>query len=70
VQAGSRQRTLAYVGTYSTPVDGSGNGKGIYLFEMNPTSGELSLIELAAAATMLRGFRSTQQDDTSMPPMK
>jgi 6-phosphogluconolactonase len=50
VQAASGQRTLAYVGTYSTPVDGGGNGKGIYLFEMDPTSGELSLIELAAEA--------------------
>ena len=50
VQAASGQRTLAYVGTYSSPVDGGGNGKGIYLFEMNPTSGELSPIELAAAA--------------------
>jgi 6-phosphogluconolactonase len=49
-QAASGQRTLAYVGTYSTPADGGGNGKGIYLFEMNPASGELSLIELAAAA--------------------
>src|ERR1035438_8505553 len=45
------QKTLAYVGTYSTPVDGGGgNGKGIYLFEMNPASGELSLIKLAVAA--------------------
>ena len=44
VQAASGQRTLAYVGTYSSPVDGGGNGKGIYLFEMNPTSGELSLM--------------------------
>ena len=50
VQAADGQRTLAYVGTYSSPVDGGGNGKGIYLFEMNPTSGELRLIELAAAA--------------------
>jgi 6-phosphogluconolactonase len=50
VQAASGQRTLAYVGTYSTPVDGGGNGKGIYLFEMNPATGELSLIELAAEA--------------------
>ena len=50
VQAASGQRTLAYVGTYSTPVDGGGNGKGIYLFEMNPTTGELTLIELAAEA--------------------
>src|ERR1700759_3070140 len=44
------QRTLAYVGTYSSPVDGGGNGKGIYLFEMNPATGELTLIELAAGA--------------------
>ena len=42
VQAASGQRTLAYVGTYSTPVDGGGNGKGIYLFEMNPATGELT----------------------------
>ncbi len=46
VRATSGQRTLAYVGTYGSP----GNGKGIFLFEMNATSGELSLIELAAAA--------------------
>jgi len=44
------QKTLAYVGTYSSPVDGGGNGKGIYLFEMNPASGELTLVELAAAS--------------------
>jgi 6-phosphogluconolactonase len=46
---GSNRKTLAYVGTYSTAVDGGGgNGKGIYLFEMNPASGELSLVKLAA----------------------
>jgi 6-phosphogluconolactonase len=44
------QKTLAYVGTYSSPVDGGGNGKGIYLFEMNPATGELTLVDLAAAA--------------------
>jgi 6-phosphogluconolactonase len=44
------QKLLAYVGTYSSPVDGGGNGKGIYLFEMNPASGELTLVDLAAAA--------------------
>lgn len=44
------QKTLAYVGTYSTPIDGGGNGQGIYLFEMNPTTGELTLIKLAASA--------------------
>jgi 6-phosphogluconolactonase len=44
------QKTLAYVGTYSSPVDGGGNGKGIYLFEMTPASGELTLVDLAAAS--------------------
>ena len=44
------QKLLAYVGTYSSPVDGGGNGKGIYLFEMNPATGELTLVDLAAAA--------------------
>ena len=46
----SSQRILAYVGTYSTPVDGSGNGKGIYLCEMDPVTGELRQIRLAAEA--------------------
>jgi 6-phosphogluconolactonase len=44
------QKFLAYVGTYSSPVDGGGNGKGIYLYEMNPATGELTLVDLAAAA--------------------
>ena len=44
------QKVLAYVGTYNSPVDGGGNGKGIYLFEMNPATGELTLVDLAAAA--------------------
>jgi 6-phosphogluconolactonase (cycloisomerase 2 family) len=45
------QKTLAYVGTYSSAVDGGGgNGKGIYLFEMNATTGELTLLKLAAEA--------------------
>jgi 6-phosphogluconolactonase len=43
-------KTLAYVGSYSSPVDGGSNGKGIYLFEMNAASGELTLIDLAAAS--------------------
>lgn len=48
---GSSQRILAYVGTYSTALDGGGNnGKGINLFEMNPGTGELRLIKLAAEA--------------------
>ncbi|MFL6351797.1 MAG: lactonase family protein [Bryobacteraceae bacterium] len=40
---------LAYVGTYSSPQgpEGSkGNGQGIYLFEMNPETGALSLREV------------------------
>lgn len=48
---GSSQRILAYVGTYSTALDGGGNnGKGINLFEMNPGTGELRLIKLATEA--------------------
>lgn len=42
---GQSRRTLAYVGTYT----GRGsNGKGIYLFEMRPETGELTLVKLAA----------------------
>jgi len=45
------RKVLVYAGTYSTAVDvGGSNGKGIYLFEMNPASGELTLIKLAAEA--------------------
>ena len=44
----SRPRTLAYVGTDTSPVDGTANGKGIYLFEMDRATGELSRIKLAA----------------------
>jgi 6-phosphogluconolactonase len=44
------RKTLIYVGTYDTPMDGAGNGKGIYLLSMNPGSGELSLVNLAAAS--------------------
>ena len=45
---GENQRTFAYVGTYSDPGASGGNGKGIYLFEMSPATGDLSLIKLAA----------------------
>ena len=48
--AGSGPKTLAYVGTYSSPADGAGNGKGIYLFSMNSSTGELTLVDLAAPA--------------------
>ncbi len=39
-----REPVLAYVGTYSAPVGAEGapgRGKGIYLFEMNPSTGAL-----------------------------
>jgi 6-phosphogluconolactonase len=44
----SGRKTLAYVGTDTSPVDGTANGKGIYLFEMDSATGELSLIKLVA----------------------
>jgi len=43
--------TLAYVGTYSSPQgpEGSkGNGQGIYVFQMNPTTGAISKCGLYA----------------------
>jgi 6-phosphogluconolactonase len=47
----SGKKRVAYVGTYNSPVDGgAGNGKGIYLFEVDSISGELTLIKLAAEA--------------------
>ena len=39
---GQQKQVFAYVGSYT------GNGEGISLFEMNPQSGELTLIKLAA----------------------
>lgn len=44
----NRRRMFAYVGTDTSPVDGTANGKGIYLFEMDPATGELSQIKLVA----------------------
>ncbi|HUD14478.1 MAG TPA: lactonase family protein [Terracidiphilus sp.] len=50
-QGRSNRKRLAYAGTYNSPVDGgAGNGKGIYLFEMDSMSGELTVIKLAAEA--------------------
>jgi 6-phosphogluconolactonase (cycloisomerase 2 family) len=44
-------KVFAYVGTYSSPIDGgAGNGKGIYLFEMELASGELTPVKLVAEA--------------------
>jgi 6-phosphogluconolactonase len=46
---GSSRKVLVYAGSYSKAIDGGGsNGKGIYLFEMNPGSGELTFVKLAA----------------------
>jgi 6-phosphogluconolactonase (cycloisomerase 2 family) len=45
----SNGRVLAYVGTYSSPQgpEGSrGNGQGIYVFQVDPTSGKLSQREV------------------------
>ncbi|MEO6966705.1 MAG: lactonase family protein [Acidobacteriaceae bacterium] len=44
-----RRRMFAYVGTNTIAGDGAANGKGIYLFGMDPSTGELSCIKLAAA---------------------
>ncbi len=46
--AGQNKKIFAYVGTYSAPGANGGNGKGIYLFEMDPATGHLNLIKLAA----------------------
>lgn len=43
-------KVLAYVGTDTSAIDGKANGKGIYLFEMDSNSGQLSLVKLAAEA--------------------
>lgn len=44
----SSRKTFAYVGTDTSPVDGTANGKGIYLFEIDSATGNLSLIKLVA----------------------
>jgi 6-phosphogluconolactonase (cycloisomerase 2 family) len=46
--AADGERTFAYVGTDTVPVDGPANGKGIYLFEVDTGSGRLKLLKLAA----------------------
>lgn len=46
--SGNGQKMFAYVGTSTSAGDASGNGKGIYLFEMDTRTGELSLVKLAA----------------------
>lgn len=49
-QRRSRGKVLAYVGSDTGAIDGNANGKGIYLFEMDSSSGQLSLVKLAAEA--------------------
>ncbi len=41
-------KLLAYAGTYTSAVDGGANGEGIYLFQMDPHTGELSGGKLVA----------------------
>lgn len=45
LSAGSR-RILAYVGTDTARVEGSAGSQGIYLFEVHPQTGDLSLLKL------------------------
>lgn len=47
-EASGRDRVLAYIGTDTKPVYGTANGKGIYLFEVNQSTGDLKLLQLAA----------------------
>src|SRR5581483_5455026 len=48
LRAASTDKLRAYVGTYTTAVDGSGHGEGIYLFDVDPGTGELSNRRLVA----------------------
>ncbi len=43
-------RVFAYVGSYTTAVDGSGNGQGLYRFEMDPHTGAFNGKKLVAKA--------------------
>jgi 6-phosphogluconolactonase (cycloisomerase 2 family) len=45
---GSRNKTLAYVGSYTGGPESGSNGEGIYLFEMNASTGELTHRKLVA----------------------
>lgn len=45
-----QRRVFCYVGTNTSGPGGAANGKGIYLFEMHPSTGELALVKLAAEA--------------------
>ena len=48
VARGGHRKTLAYVGTYTGAVGAGSNGEGIYRFEVNPSTGELSHRTLVA----------------------
>src|SRR3974390_2667036 len=43
-------RVLAYVGSYTSAVDGGANGQGIYRFEMDISTGALTQQKLVAKA--------------------
>jgi 6-phosphogluconolactonase len=45
-----RSKILAYVGTYTGAIGGGSNGEGIYLFEMDRSSGELTHRRLVATS--------------------
>ncbi len=47
-QSATKGKVLAYVGSYTNPVDGGGNGQGIYRFEMNIRTGELTQEKVVA----------------------
>ena len=47
-QPGANRRVLAYVGSYTTAIDGGSNGKGIYRFEMDLATGAFTTQKLVA----------------------
>jgi 6-phosphogluconolactonase (cycloisomerase 2 family) len=47
-QTGGNRRVLAYVGSYTTAIDGGSNGKGIYSFEMDARTGAFTRQKLVA----------------------
>jgi 6-phosphogluconolactonase len=47
-QAGANRRLFAYVGSYTTAIDGGSNGKGIYRFEADARTGAFTRQKLVA----------------------
>src|SRR5271169_6198799 len=47
-QTGANRRVLAYVGSYTSAIDGGSNGKGIYRFEMDARTGAFTRQKLVA----------------------